>query len=202
MAHATLIYSWPASAGLFFLGMASLRGFAKFAVIIIAAGPIRRVNTATDECVKTRIRPIADSIDVSVFHGVPMNVFHVFFKITLIADLMLPAGAGVACAVRANLCAWRTLRLIDSWPASAGLFFWGMASLRGFAKFAVIVIAAGPIRRVNALADECMKTRIRPIAYLFHVSVFYRVEMDVIHVPLKITLIADLMFPKSALPQA
>ena len=40
----------------------------------------------------------------------------------------------------------------------------------------------------------------RPIGYPSHPSVLYWVPMDVIHVPVKICLITEEMFPKTTLP--
>ena len=58
-----------------------------------------------------------------------------------------------------------------------------------------------PILRVNALADITMKRRIRPIGHALHMTMLYRIPMDVIRVPLKILLITNLMLPESALPK-
>src|SRR4051794_24737912 len=45
-----------------------------------------------------------------------------------------------------------------------------------------------------------MKTAMRPVAYTRNVSVLYRIEMNVIDVAFKISLIANGMFPISSLP--
>jgi len=61
--------------------------------------------------------------------------------------------------------------------------------------------AITPIPRINTLLNVTMKRRIRPLADLPAISVFHRVEMDVIHMPGKIDFIAYLMLPIPALPQ-
>ena len=45
-----------------------------------------------------------------------------------------------------------------------------------------------------------METGMRPIGYASHPSMSYRVPMDVIHVTVEVSLIADEMFPETALP--
>ena len=42
----------------------------------------------------------------------------------------------------------------------------------------------------------------RPIHHALRMSVFYGIEVDVIHVPLQIDFIANLMLPKPPLPYA
>lgn len=66
---------------------------------------------------------------------------------------------------------------------------------------AVTVLGATrPIHRINTAAYVVMKTRIRPQRNALYITVLDRVPMDVIRVPLEITLIADLMLPESPLP--
>ena len=57
-----------------------------------------------------------------------------------------------------------------------------------------------PIRRVNALLDQAMKCRIRPIAYPFDQFVLHWVDVYIIHVRPKIRLIAYQVFPITPLP--
>src|SRR5437899_9070127 len=47
-----------------------------------------------------------------------------------------------------------------------------------------------------------MKGRIRPIDRPRRKAMFHRVPMDVIDMPRKVIVVADLMFPKAALPDA
>jgi hypothetical protein len=61
-------------------------------------------------------------------------------------------------------------------------------------------IAPGPIRRINTLLDQTMKSRIRPIHQPFDQTMLERIDMDVIHVRTKIRLIANQVFPISTLP--
>ena len=46
-----------------------------------------------------------------------------------------------------------------------------------------------------------MKCRIRPIRNPFAMVVFYRIEMDIIYMPRKIGLVADLVLPIALLPK-
>jgi hypothetical protein len=47
-----------------------------------------------------------------------------------------------------------------------------------------------------------MKACIRPIRSPCHMTVFYRIVVDVIHVTLIVTHITDDVFPKTSLPNA
>lgn len=91
--------------------------------------------------------------------------------------------SGVACAVR-------TIFLSLYLPKSA-LF-----------RLIVHIRSTRPIHRVNATLDESVKTGIRPIASLLHITMFDRVPMNIIYVFFKITVISNLMFPKPPLPQS
>ena len=59
-----------------------------------------------------------------------------------------------------------------------------------------------PIRRQDAVFDEAMERGIGPVCRTTHPAVLYRIEMDVVDMPLEIGFIADLMFPAAALPDA
>ena len=52
----------------------------------------------------------------------------------------------------------------------------------------------------RSLFNADMETGMRPIGYASHPSMSYRVPMDVIHVTVEVSLIADEMFPETALP--
>ncbi len=57
-----------------------------------------------------------------------------------------------------------------------------------------------PIRRINTPLNQPVKSRIRPIRQPFDQTMLERIDMDVIHMRPKIRLIADQVFPISALP--
>jgi hypothetical protein len=57
-----------------------------------------------------------------------------------------------------------------------------------------------PNLRIDPSPPERMETGMRPIGYASHPSISYRVLMDVIHVTVEVSLIADEMFPETALP--
>ena len=59
---------------------------------------------------------------------------------------------------------------------------------------------ARPIRRIYPLPDPPVKTRIGPIAHPVNMAMFHRVMVDVIEMPGIVGLVAQGMFPKSALP--
>ena len=61
-------------------------------------------------------------------------------------------------------------------------------------------VLATPILRIDSSPPERMETGMRPIGYASHPSMSYRVPMDVIHVTVEVSLIADEMFPETALP--
>ena len=61
-------------------------------------------------------------------------------------------------------------------------------------------IAARPIRRINTLLYQPMKSRMRPICQPFDQAMFDRIDMDVIHMGRKIRIIANQVFPITALP--
>ncbi len=57
-----------------------------------------------------------------------------------------------------------------------------------------------PIKWIDAPFNKAMKAGIRPLSDRFDIAVFDRIPMDIVDMPFKIALIADLMFPKAALP--
>jgi len=59
-----------------------------------------------------------------------------------------------------------------------------------------------PIRCQEAVFDEAMERGIGPVCRTMHPAVLYRIEMDVVDMPREIGVIADLMFPVAALPDA
>ena len=58
-----------------------------------------------------------------------------------------------------------------------------------------------PILWQHTCFNIAMEGRIWPIAHLFNKTMFYWIEMEIIHVVGKILVIPYLMFPKPALPQ-
>jgi hypothetical protein len=56
--------------------------------------------------------------------------------------------------------------------------------------------------RIDSSPPERMETGMRPIGYASHPSMSCRVSMDVIHVTVEVSLIADEMFPETSLPKA
>lgn len=52
--------------------------------------PVGRINSALHKPMKARIRPILHAVYVPVFDGVPVNIFNVFFEVTVVADLVFP----------------------------------------------------------------------------------------------------------------
>lgn len=61
---------------------------------------------------------------------------------------------------------------------------------------------ASPMQRIKAAFDVTMEGRVRPIRNLLYVTVFERIDVAIINVCRIITVIANHMFPKPALPQA
>src|ERR687892_667307 len=79
----------------------------------------------------------------------------------------------------------------------------GLPPPRLFAKIASVQrggFAPTPIEGINPFLDKPVEGGIRPIRHPRHMSVFDGIPMDVIDVPIKILLIADLMLPKPPLP--
>src|SRR6202047_1304740 len=75
--------------------------------------------------------------------------------------------------------------------------------LRPFAKIpAVIRDIACPILGIDSKLYHTMERRIRPIADPRHNPMFYRVDMDIIHMTRQILLVADGMLPIAPLPDA
>jgi hypothetical protein len=60
--------------------------------------------------------------------------------------------------------------------------------------------APTPIRRNNFTFNVFMERRMRPICYALHPAVLDGIVMDVIHVPRKVVIIPDLVFPIAPLP--
>ena len=77
------------------------------------------------------------------------------------------------------------------------------SSLARFAEtgFRMFVDASAPIQRVHALPHRPVKGGIRPVPHLRHQPMANRVEMQVIHVTLKIVVVADQVFPEASLPE-
>jgi hypothetical protein len=69
-------------------------------------------------------------------------------------------------------------------------------------RFAILPALAQPITPVNSLLDPTMKARMFPLMRTFYMSVFYRIVVYVIHMPGKILLIGNQMFPEPPLPDA
>ena len=57
-----------------------------------------------------------------------------------------------------------------------------------------------PIRWIIPIFHTPVKRWIRPISDAFYQSVLHRIKMDIIHVPPKIILITNHVFPKTPLP--
>ena len=68
--------------------------------------------------------------------------------------------------------------------------------------FEPICIASRPIRRINAPLHQPMKRRMRPIPHTPDQAMLERIDVNVIHVRSKIYLVANQMFPTTALPYA
>lgn len=89
----------------------------------------------------------------------------------------------------------RLLRLLPKWRA--------MPALRSFTKIGFRRGRGGsasPIGGVCPLRYIPMERGIRPIAHLCDVAMLDRIPMDVINMVVEIVLVADLMLPKSPLP--
>ena len=62
-------------------------------------------------------------------------------------------------------------------------------------------IAAGcPAKRIDALLEQAMESRIRPISYARYTAIFDRIEIQRIYMCAVIRLIANQMLPVSSLP--
>lgn len=62
------------------------------------------------------------------------------------------------------------------------------------------LIATTPICRISTTAHIPMKRRVFPIYDLINITVFYRIEMQIIQMLIKTHIITDSMLPKSLLP--
>jgi hypothetical protein len=70
-----------------------------------------------------------------------------------------------------------------------------------FAKFAVkLANVTAPIRRQGSVTDISMKAAEWPVLNPRYKTVLHRVEMDVVHMALKIGIIPDGMLPIATLP--
>ena len=69
-------------------------------------------------------------------------------------------------------------------------------------RFTILAALAQPITPVNSLFDPMMKARMFPLMRTAHMSMFYRIVVYVIHMPGKILLIANQVFPEPPLPNA
>jgi len=58
-----------------------------------------------------------------------------------------------------------------------------------------------PLRHKNSLLNVTVERGVRPIRHTFYQAVFDRIEMNVIHVVLKIHVIGDGVLPITPLPQ-
>src|SRR5262245_60561400 len=58
-----------------------------------------------------------------------------------------------------------------------------------------------PIQRQDAAIDVTMEAAVRPVAHARHMPMLHGVEMDVIHMALKIGVIPNGMLPEPTLPQ-
>ncbi len=56
-------------------------------------GPILRIHTGTYHEMKRRVRPVLDAADMSMFHGIEVNVVDVAGKIVLVPHGVLPISA-------------------------------------------------------------------------------------------------------------
>ena len=71
---------------------------------------------------------------------------------------------------------------------------------RGFAKCTVRNLCR-PVAGYDAIGDEAMDRRVRPVGCARDVAVLDRVDMDVVDVVGEVALIADGVFPVTALPE-
>jgi len=78
------------------------------------------------------------------------------------------------------------------------LFLWFLFTKIYLSHF--VFIDPAPIGRVQPLVHNPRKRRIWPIYYSFHMTMFYRIPMEIIQVALKIQIIPYEMVPESSLP--
>jgi len=78
----------------------------------------------------------------------------------------------------------------------------GMRNNLKIRRFTILFALAKPIKAVNSIFGPAMKTRRLPLMRTYHISVFYRIVVDIIHMSGKILLVANQMFPESPLPNA
>ena len=64
------------------------------------------------------------------------------------------------------------------------------------------IYRTSPVMRIYPITHIAVKRRIRPINRTLYVPVFNRIEMNVIDMTGKIIFVADLMLPKSTLPNS
>lgn len=75
-----------------------------------------------------------------------------------------------------------------------------MRKVSGLADGGFVVDGCGPVGGVRTGADQAVQGRMRPRIRLRAVSVPDRIHVQIVHVPVKVRLVADLMFPEAALP--
>lgn len=76
----------------------------------------------------------------------------------------------------------------------------GFASIRFADVRACIRGSDGPVSGIQTFGNQSMQGRIWPCRRLCAVTVLDRVHVQIVHVPVKVRLVADLMFPEAALP--
>lgn len=81
-------------------------------------------------------------------------------------------------------------------------FSYSMRNNLKIRRFTIFLALAKPIKLVNLLFDPTVKTGMLPLMRTFHISVFYRIVVDVIHMSGKILLVANQVFPEPPLPNA
>ena len=62
--------------------------------------------------------------------------------------------------------------------------------------------SGSPIARQDARTHVTVERRMRPVGHALRMSVFHRVEVDVIDVRAQVRIVADEVFPESRLPWA
>ena len=69
-------------------------------------------------------------------------------------------------------------------------------------RLAIVSALAQPIGSANPFFDPTMKARMFPLLRTLRMSVLHRIVVNIIHMPGKILLIANEMFPEAPLPNA
>src|SRR5437867_2720008 len=65
---------------------------------------------------------------------------------------------------------------------------------------AAVMARAGPILWQEPRTNIAVEGRIRPVAHAADQTMFYRVEVDIVHMPREILFVANGVLPESALP--